>query len=66
MLPKLKHLALGNNAIGNQGAAALAQPLRKLPALQKLDLQMCGIDDEGMASLITGVTKDDFKECIML
>ena len=66
VLPTLCFLALGNNALGSQGAAALALPLRKLPALQDLCVQNCAIGAEGLTSLITGLTKDDFKELMNL
>ena len=60
-LPKLEELYLHDNRFGNQGVAVLAAPLRKLPALKRLSLSHCGIDDEGVASLVAGLGKDDFK-----
>ena len=60
-LPKLSTLSLGGNPIGNQGVAALAAPLRKLPALKSLHLCHCAIGDEGVASLFANLGKDDFK-----
>ena len=50
-----------NNPIGNQGVAALAAPLRKLPALKELYLPGNEIGDEGVASLFANLGKDDFK-----
>ena len=47
--------------LGDQGVAALAAPLRKLPALKELYLFDCEIGDEGMASLFSNLGKDDFK-----
>ena len=41
--------------------AALAAPLRKLPALIMLMLAHNGIGDEGVASLFANLGKDDFK-----
>ena len=41
--------------------AALAAPLRDLPALKTLYLTSCDIGDEGVASLVANLGKDDFK-----
>ena len=41
--------------------AALAAPLRELPALKTLSLSGCKIGDEGVASLVDNLGKDDFK-----
>jgi len=61
-MPKLERLFLQGNPIGNQGVAALAAPLRKLPALETLFLwDCCEIGDEGVASLVDNLGKDDFK-----
>ena len=60
-MPKLALLNLVFNPLGNQGAAALAAPLRKHPALKKLLLTGCEIGDEGVASLFANLGKDDFK-----
>ena len=49
------------NPIGNQGLAALAATVRKLPALESLHLGYCGIGDKGVASLVANLGKDDFK-----
>ena len=51
----------GGNPIGNQGVAALAPPLRKMPALKELLLGNCEIGDEGVASLVDNLGKDEFK-----
>jgi len=60
-MPNLEQLDLAYNLIGNQGWAALAAPLRKLPALKHLHLDNCEIGDEGVASLVANLGKDDFK-----
>ena len=60
--PKLRALNLNGNPIGKQGMAALATPLRKLPALQTLSLANCDIDDEAVATLLANLGKDDFHE----
>ena len=60
-MPKLERLLLDHNPIGNQGVAALAAPLRKMPALTELALYSCEINDEGVASLVDHLGKDDFK-----
>jgi len=60
-MPKLGGLWLSGNPIGNQGIATLTSALRKLPALEMLRLDNCEIDDEGVASLVTGLGTDDFK-----
>ena len=61
-MPKLEKLGLGGNPIGNQGVATLAAPLRKMPALNELYLHLCEIGDEGVASLVSNLGKDDFKQ----
>jgi len=65
-MPKLKELQICSNAIGSQGVAALAAPLRKMPALKRLFLDSCDTGDEGVASLVDNLGKDDFKELEML
>ena len=60
-MPKLKRLFLELNPLGNQGMAALALALRKLPALKELHLTDCEIG-EGVASLVANLGKDDFKK----
>ena len=65
-LPGLCSLVLNSNSIGNQGTAALAAPLRKLPALSRLRLARCDLGDEGLASLVTSLGKDDFKSLEVL
>jgi len=59
--PQIESLNLYRNPISNQGVAALAAPLRKLPALNQLLLSGCEIGDEGVASLVDNLGKDDFK-----
>ena len=58
-LPNIEVLILGSNQLGCEGVAALAPALRKLPALTELYLQDLG--DEGVASLVANLGKDDFK-----
>jgi len=41
--------------------AALAAPLRKLPALKAVVLDRCKVGNEGVASLVANLGKDDFK-----
>jgi len=60
-MPKLVVFNVCGNPIGNQGVAALGAPLRMLPALKVLDLFNCKIGDEGVASLVADLGKDDFK-----
>jgi len=60
-MPKIESLSVQGNPIGNQGVAVLAAPLRKLPALVRLSVCQCGIGDEGVASLVDNLGKDDFK-----
>ena len=59
-LTKLETLGLGGNSFGTQGAAVLA-PLRTLPRLRTLQLWRNNIGDEGVASLLDKLGKDDFK-----
>jgi len=60
-MPKIEYLFLSNSKLpGDQGAALFAT-LKKCPALKLLDLGMCGIGDEGVASLVDKLGKDDFK-----
>ena len=46
---------------GNHGVTVLAAPLRKLPALKQLFLGNTELGDEGVASLVADLGKDDFK-----
>ena len=59
--PKLEVLCIHRNPIGSQGVASLAAQLRKMPALTKLFLDGCENGDEGVASLVGNLGKDDFK-----
>ena len=61
-MPKLHTLFYGYNDFGDQGVASLATQLRKHPALECLFLTGCGITDEGVASLLDDLGKDDFKK----
>ena len=66
-LPKLEELWLYGNPLGNQqGVAALAASLRKLPTLKHLFLGNCGLVDNDVASLVGGLGKDDFKALFTL
>ena len=60
-MPKLKILGFSHNPVGSQGMAALAAPLRLLRGLKKLFLHSCHIGDQGVASLVTDLGKDDFR-----
>lgn len=60
-LRKVAMLDLSDNHVGNDGVAALASSARKLPALQWLVLGRCEIGDDGVASLVDDLCKDDFK-----
>ena len=60
-LPKLASLAIGGNVIGTQGMIALAKPLRQLHELVELRVYNCEIGDEGVASLVANLGKDEFK-----
>ena len=51
-LPRLKILALNNAAIGDAALLALAPALRRLPALEVLDLRSNPFGDEGLAALL--------------
>ena len=51
-LPRLKILELYNTAIGDAGLVALAPALRRLPALEWLDLDGNPFGDEGLAALV--------------
>ena len=51
-LPRLKHLYLGDAAIGNAGLVALAPALRRLPALEGLGLSRNPLGDDGLAALV--------------
>ena len=65
-MPKLALLSLDDNPIGNQGVAVLAPPLRTRPLLERMYLNDCGIGDEGVASLVDNLGKDDFKKLNLL
>jgi len=60
-MPKLEWFGINGNPIGDQGVAVLAAPLRKMPALTELFLGRCEIGDDGVASLVANLDKDDFK-----
>jgi hypothetical protein len=51
-LPRLQILRLINAAIGDAGLVALAPALRRLPALEHLDLSSNPLGDEGLAALV--------------
>ena len=51
-LSRLKHLHLHRAAIGDAGLVALAPALRRLPALECLDLYDNPLGDEGLAALL--------------
>ena len=65
-MPTLVRLDLHGNPIGKQGVAALAAPLRKLHSLTDMFLSGCKICDEGVASLVDNLGKDDFKALVGL
>jgi len=60
-MPKLEGLIVSANPIGNQGIAALAAPLRKLSSLESLFFDDCSLTDEGVATLLDDLGKDDYK-----
>jgi len=51
-LPRLKTLILDRTALGDAGLVALAPALRRLPALEDLDLAGNPFGDEGLAALV--------------
>jgi hypothetical protein len=51
-MPRLKALWLYNAAIGDAGLVALAPALRRLPALERIDLSGNPFGDEGLAALV--------------
>jgi hypothetical protein len=51
-LPRLKTLDLYNAAIGDAALVALAPALRRLPALEHLNLSYSPFGDEGLAALV--------------
>ena len=51
-LPRLKTLSLNWAAIGDAGLVALAPALRRLPALEHLNLYNNPLGDEGLAALV--------------
>jgi len=50
-MPRLKSLVLRGTRIGDAGVVALAPALRRLPALEHLDLCYNSFGDEGLAAL---------------
>lgn len=56
-LNRLKDLCLGYNLIGNDGAAALAQTITKLPQLETLDLNRNLISDHYAIMLVEKLPK---------
>ena len=60
-LPCLETLFFGRNPhVGNDGAAVLAPELRRARALERFDLNSCGIGDEGAAALLGTCARGDF------
>ncbi|KAJ3333504.1 T-complex-associated testis-expressed protein 1 [Blyttiomyces sp. JEL0837] len=53
----LKHLNLGNNKIGRQGAYSMGKALQQNTSLEYLNLRMNVIGDEGGASLCASISK---------
>ena len=51
-LPRLKSLLLGRTAIGDAALVALAPVLRRLPELERLDLDGNPFGDKGLAALV--------------
>ena len=51
-LPRLKVLQLANAALSDAGLVALAPALRRLPALETLDLKCNPFGDDGLAALL--------------
>ena len=51
-MPRLKSLHLNNAAIGDAALVALAPALRRLPALEQLNLRHNPFGDEGLAALV--------------
>ncbi|XP_072019714.1 uncharacterized protein [Amphiura filiformis] len=49
--PALRHLNLGDNSIGSDGASVLAQSFQHTPALQHLDLGWNSIGSDGASAL---------------
>ena len=60
-MPTLEVLDLRTNPLGNRGVAALAATLRKHPALVHLTLERCELGDDGVATLLKDLGKDEFK-----
>jgi len=61
-MPKLEKMLVGQNTIGDQGMAALAPVLQKLTLLTNLVLWGNHVGDDGLASLVDNLGKDDFKK----
>jgi Ran GTPase-activating protein (RanGAP) involved in mRNA processing and transport len=57
----LTKLCLSYNRIGNEGATTLADALRRnaIPNFKRLDLQLCGICDDGFAALMSALERND-------
>jgi len=51
MFRGMRALRLAGNAFGEQGAKILAS--RKMPALRRLEIERCGLRDEGVTALVT-------------
>ena len=60
-MPTIEVLDLRTNPLGNRGLAALATALRKHPALVHLTLERCELGDDGVATLLKDLGKDEFK-----
>ena len=60
-MPVLESLYLSSNQIDDQGLTALGPALRKMPALKELSFHDNAISDEGVASFVADLGKNDFK-----
>ena len=60
-MSKVTRLWIGQNDLSDEGVTALAAYLRQMPALEVLCLEDCMLGDEGLASLLANLGKDDFK-----
>lgn len=56
--PKLEHLILNMNTIGDEGAFLLAALLRRSNSLKALHVAHCGLTGEGFAALMVGLKEN--------
>jgi Ran GTPase-activating protein (RanGAP) involved in mRNA processing and transport len=61
-------LSLSGNRVGSEGAAILADALGRnaMPSLKQLELNACGIDDDGFVALVSAMERNESLQLLNL